>query len=186
MCHGLCRYRIYRRNSISKVNIIGRTILRRSAAAKIRGRYLSSRDLMAGFVRLHVLNHANGRPIFGIGIIERLAFHGYVLSPGTLYPILHGLERDGFLHSRDEITGNRRRRIYAITEAGRRVLILSKVRLWELFKEVFDRELSPDTAGHVERALRVAVARATAPLNTPRPKRKTSRISARRRPSRKK
>ena len=37
------------------------------------------------------------RPVFGIGIIERLAFHGYVLSPGTLYPILHGLERDGFL-----------------------------------------------------------------------------------------
>ncbi len=58
---------------------------------------MSSRDLMAGFVRLHVLNHAKTGPIFGIGIIERLAFHGYVLSPGTLYPILHGLERDGFL-----------------------------------------------------------------------------------------
>ena len=118
---------------------------------------------MAGFVRLHVLNHANAGPIFGIGIIERLAFHGYVLSPGTLYPILHGLERDGFLSSRDEIAGNRRRVIYELTEPGRRVLILSKVRLWELFKEVFEKELSPDTAGHVERALRIAVARATAP-----------------------
>jgi PadR family transcriptional regulator, regulatory protein PadR len=123
---------------------------------------MSSRDLMAGFVRLHVLNHANARPVFGIGIIERLAFHGYVLSPGTLYPILHGLERDGFLKSRDEVNGNRRRRIYEITEPGRRVLILSKVRLWELFKEVFEKELSPDTAGHVEKALRVAVGRATA------------------------
>ncbi len=124
---------------------------------------MSSRDLMAGFVRLHVLNHANAGPIFGIGIIERLAFHGYVLSPGTLYPILHGLERDGFLISRDEIAGNRRRVIYELTEPGRRVLILSKVRLWELFKEVFEKELSPDTAGHVEKALRIAVARATAP-----------------------
>ena len=124
---------------------------------------MSSRDLMAGFVRLHVLNHANARPVFGIGIIERLAFHGYVLSPGTLYPILHGLERDGFLKSRDEVKGNRRRRIYEITDPGRGVLILSKVRLWELFKEVFERELSPDTAGHVEKALRVAVARANAP-----------------------
>jgi PadR family transcriptional regulator PadR len=136
---------------------------------------LSNRDLMAGFVRLHALNHANAGPIFGIGIIERLSFHGYVLSPGTLYPILHGLERDGFLRSREEIAGNRRRRIYEITEAGQRALILSKVRLWELFKEVFEKELSPDTAGHVEKALRIAVARATAPRSSSQPARKPVR-----------
>ena len=135
---------------------------------------MSNRDLMTGFVRLHVLHHANSGPIFGIGIIERLAYHGYVLSPGTLYPILHGLENDGFLRSRDEVKGNRRRRIYQITEAGRRVLILSKVRLWELFKEVFENELSPDTAGHVEKALRVAVVKAAAPSDSSRP-RKTRR-----------
>lgn len=147
---------------------------------------MSTRDLMAGFVRLHVLNHANARPIFGIGIIERLAFHGYVLSPGTLYPILHGLERDAFLCSRDEVAGNRRRRIYEITESGQRMLVLSKVRLWELFKEVFDHELSPDTAGDVERALRVAVARASSPPDASRPARRTPRSSGRHRLSRKK
>jgi DNA-binding PadR family transcriptional regulator len=148
---------------------------------------MSSRDLMAGFVRLHVLHHANAAPVFGIGIIERLAFHGYVLSPGTLYPILHGLERDGFLRSREEIKGNRRRVIYEITEAGRRVLILSKVRLWELFKEVFDRELSPDTAGHVEKALRIAVSRVNAqPEQAPASRKKRPGPTARRRPSRQK
>jgi DNA-binding PadR family transcriptional regulator len=141
---------------------------------------------MTGFVRLHVLNHANSGPIFGIGIIERLAFHGYVLSPGTLYPILHGLERDGFLRSREEISGNRRRRIYEITEVGQRIRVLSKVRLWELFKEVFENELSPDTAGQVERALRGAVARVTAApgVSTAVDPRKPAR--ARPRPSRKK
>ena len=147
---------------------------------------MSNRDLMAGFVRLHVLNHANTGPIFGIGIIERLSFHGYVLSPGTLYPILHGLERDGFLRSREEVAGNRRRRIYEITETGQRALILSKVRLWELFKEVFEHELSPDTAGHVERALRIAVGRATALPNSARPARKTPQSPRRRPASRKK
>ena len=147
---------------------------------------MSNRDLMNGFVRLHVLNHANARPIFGIGIIERLAFHGYVLSPGTLYPILHGLERDGFLHSRDEVSGNRRRRIYEITETGERVLLLSKVRLWELFKEVFEKELSPDTAGHVEKALRIAVARAAAPESPSRPSAAKTSSRNRRRPARRK
>jgi len=151
-----------------------------------RGYALSNRDLMAGFVRLHVLNHANAGPIFGIGIIERLAFHGYVLSPGTLYPILHGLERDGFLQSRDEVAGNRRRRIYEITDSGQRALILSKMRLWELFKEVFEHELSPDTAGHVEKALRVAAARATSPTGASSLDRRKSRPRGRRRPSRKK
>ena len=116
---------------------------------------------MGGFVRLHVLNHASTGPIFGAGIIERLAFHGYVLSPGTLYPILHGLERDGFLRSRGEVIGKKRRRIYEITAEGERTLILSRVRLWELFKEVFEDELSPDTAGHVEKALRVAMVKAS-------------------------
>jgi DNA-binding PadR family transcriptional regulator len=78
-----------------------------------------------------------------------------------LYPILHGLERDGFLHSRAEVVGKKRRRIYEITTEGQKTLILSKARLWELFKEVFEDELSPDTAGHVEKALRVAMAKAS-------------------------
>jgi PadR family transcriptional regulator PadR len=88
---------------------------------------LGNRDLMSGFVRLHVLHHASTGPIFGIGIIERLAFHGYVLSPGTLYPILHGLEKEGLLRSRGEVVGKKRRRIYDIREppwsrpAGQRV-----------------------------------------------------------------
>ena len=146
---------------------------------------MSNRDLMTGFVRLHVLHHASTGPIFGIGIIEKLAFHGYMLSPGTLYPILHGLQRDGFLQSRVEIVRNRRRRIYEITDTGERVLILSRVRLWELFKEVFENELSPDTAGHVEKALRLAVAKASAPAASSQHKRK-SRSRPRRRRSDKK
>ena len=120
---------------------------------------MGNRDLIGGFVRLHVLHHASAGPIFGIGIIEKLAFHGYVLSPGTLYPILHGLERDGFLRSRGEVVGKRRRRIYEITPDGHRALIVSKTRLWELFKEMFEDELSPDTAGDVETALRSAMAK---------------------------
>jgi DNA-binding PadR family transcriptional regulator len=122
---------------------------------------LSNRDLIGGFVRLHVLHHANSGPIFGIGIIEKLSFHGYVLSPGTLYPILHGLERDGFLRSRIDVVGKKRRRVYEITAEGQKTMILSKARLWELFKEVFESELSPDTAGHVENSLRVAMIKAS-------------------------
>lgn len=53
---------------------------------------MSDKDLYAGLIRLHVLHHAAIEPIFGLGIIEELRRHGYELSPGTLYPLLHGLE----------------------------------------------------------------------------------------------
>ncbi len=57
------------------------------------------RDLYSGLIRLHVLHHAVEEPIFGLGMIEELARHGYRISPGTLYPLLHGLEKKGYLRS---------------------------------------------------------------------------------------
>ena len=141
---------------------------------------MSNRDLISGFVRLHVLHHASAGPIFGIGIIEKLAFHGYVLSPGTLYPILHGLEKDGLLQSRAEIVGKKRRRVYQVTAEGRKTLILSKVRLWELFKEVFESELSPESSGHIESALRVAMAKESSPSGSSRANKQPAKGASRR------
>ena len=52
----------------------------------------ADRDLYSGLIRLHVLHHATEEPIFGLGMIEELNRHGYRISPGSLYPLLHGLE----------------------------------------------------------------------------------------------
>ncbi len=49
---------------------------------------MKEKDLLGGLIRLHVLHHACREPIFGLGIMEELARHGYKLSAGTLYPIL--------------------------------------------------------------------------------------------------
>jgi len=53
----------------------------------------------SGMMRLHVLHHATEGPIFGLGMVEELARHGYRISPGTLYPLLYGLEKKGYLRS---------------------------------------------------------------------------------------
>lgn len=97
------------------------------------------RGFYAGFIRLHVLHHAGEGPVFGLGMIEELGRHGYRLSPGTLYPILHRLERQGLLRSR-LVYGDdgRRRRVYAATPAGLRALAAAKVKVRELFGELFD------------------------------------------------
>jgi PadR family transcriptional regulator, regulatory protein PadR len=53
------------------------------------------RDLYSGMIRLHILHHAERAKIFGGAMSEELARHGYKISPGTMYPILHGLEKRG-------------------------------------------------------------------------------------------
>ena len=73
---------------------------------------MDDKDLYSGLIRLHVLSHACQEPIFGAGIIEELARHGYRLSPGTLYPLLHGLEEKGYLRSSEEIGMRQSRRVY--------------------------------------------------------------------------
>ena len=98
-------------------------------------------QLFSGLIRLHVLHHACEEPIFGLGMIEELARHGYRLSPGTLYPLLDGLEKQGLLRSSRRLAGGRLRRFYRATPAGRKALKTAKLRVKELFGELFEDEL---------------------------------------------
>ena len=80
------------------------------------------RDLYSGLIRLHVLHHAAHEPIFGLGMVEELARHGYRISPGTLYPLLHGLEKKGYLRAAELRKGKSRRKVYRATRVGRNAL----------------------------------------------------------------
>ena len=135
---------------------------------------MSERDLLSGLIRLHILHHAAHEPIFGLGIIEELARHGYKLSAGTLYPLLHGLERNGYLQSHGEMVASRQRRMYVITDTGRAVLALAKTKVWELFRELFEDELRFSTAGHVDHGKPLKLeATPKATIRPPRAARKT-------------
>ncbi len=104
------------------------------------------RELYSGLIRLHVLHHACQEPIFGLGMIEELGRHGYRLSPGTMYPLLRGLERQGLLRSQRKMVAGRLRCVYQATPAGRRALKVAKLRVQELFGEMFEDE-QPSRAG---------------------------------------
>jgi len=103
---------------------------------------MDDKDLYSGLIRLHVLSHACQEPIFGAGIIEELARHGYRLSPGTLYPLLHGLEEKGYLRSSEEIGMRQSRRVYRATPKGREAIAAAKLKVRELFSELFEDERS--------------------------------------------
>jgi PadR family transcriptional regulator PadR len=96
------------------------------------------RDFYSGLMRLHILHHACEGPIFGLGIIEELGRHGYKLSAGTLYPVLHGMEKKGYLRSSERRDGRTVRRVYRATPLGRRALGRAKIKVQELFGELFE------------------------------------------------
>lgn len=98
---------------------------------------MDDKALYSGLIRLHILHHAAREGIFGLGIIEELARHGYRLSPGTLYPLLHALERRGYLRVSREQDGRRWRRVYRATPQGKKVLGAAKEKVRELFGELF-------------------------------------------------
>jgi len=103
--------------------------------------------LYSGLIRLHILHHACEEPIFGLGMIEELGRHGYRLSPGTLYPIMHGLEEKGLLRSREQQVNGRIRRVYLATASGRKALEAAKQKVRELFGELFE-----EWSGNMSRA----------------------------------
>jgi DNA-binding PadR family transcriptional regulator len=90
---------------------------------------LEYRDLLSGLVRMHVLYHASREEIFGSWMIEELAHHGYRLSAGTLYPMLHKMVRDGYLTVRSERDGRTARKLYSATEKGRHGLAVAQERV---------------------------------------------------------
>lgn len=106
---------------------------------------MADKDLYSGLIRLHILHHACQEPIFGVGIMEELARHGYRLSPGTLYPLLHGLEERGYLRSSGKSAGGQARREYSATPKGRKAMIAAKVKVRELFSELLEDEHSDDS-----------------------------------------
>ncbi len=94
------------------------------------------RDFFLGFIKIHILHHADVEPVYGLALIQELRRHGYELSPGTLYPILHSLEREGYLVRDDRVVGGKRRKYYAITAAGRSQLHEAREKIGELVTEV--------------------------------------------------
>ena len=97
-------------------------------------------DLFRGLIKLHALHHASEEPIYGPWLIEELAEHGYKVSPGTLYPLLHSLEESELLKSCNQLHEGKIRRYYRITSNGRRQLKKAKLQLMELIAEILSKE----------------------------------------------
>ncbi len=96
------------------------------------------KQMYAGFIRMHILHHAAHAAIYGAEMIEELKRHGYSASPGTIYPVLHQMEKDGYLRSLSQNVNGKIRIYYDITSEGQQLLMQSKEKLKELAEELLD------------------------------------------------
>jgi PadR family transcriptional regulator PadR len=96
------------------------------------------RHFFLGFIKIHILHHAAQEPVYGLAMIRELARHGYEMSPGTLYPILHGMEAEGYLTREERAVKGKVRKYYAITREGREVLEETRQKARELVSEVLE------------------------------------------------
>lgn len=95
------------------------------------------REILLALWKIHILHHADEGPVVGQWMLHELREHGYEVSPGTLYPLLKRMEKNGWLRSRVEPGGGKKaRRSYRLTAEGRKVLKLVRRQVQELRGEV--------------------------------------------------
>ena len=84
------------------------------------------KGLVGGSTIMLVLSLLNEKDMYGYEIIRELGFrsnHAFQFKEGTLYPVLHRCENQGYVKSyRKEAENGKVRKYYAITREGARQL----------------------------------------------------------------
>lgn len=84
------------------------------------------KTLLAGSTATLIMKLLDGQDMYGYQIIEELARRSdntFQLKAGTLYPLLHGLEKKGLLESYEQNADSARiRKYYRLTGKGKKHL----------------------------------------------------------------
>jgi len=101
-----------------------------------------SQAFWLGIVKLVVLHQASLGPIYGGRLSKYFRSLGYETSPGSLYPMLHSLEKANLLQSRIKIFKGRARKYYELTSEGRDCLEALRQEVSGIVREVILGDLS--------------------------------------------
>ena len=108
-----------------------------------------SQSFIHGMVKLFILYKAGQGETYGGLLSKTLEQLGYRISPGSLYPLLHSLERAKLLRSRTTIVRGRIRRYYELTKSGQQSLTATRENLADLVQEVIFNEPSSTVTAEV-------------------------------------
>ena len=96
------------------------------------------KSLLSGSTPMLILSLLRDRDMYGYEMVTELARRSddtFQLKEGTLYPLLHAMEKNKWVSAYTSQTpGGRERKYYHLTSAGRAQLI-SKEEEWKVFSE---------------------------------------------------
>lgn len=103
-----------------------------------------NKELLKGTTDMMILRLLSREPMYGYGMIknfEIMSKGNFTLKEGTLYPILHALEKKGHIEAYWDLYEGRKRKYYKITDKGRGSLDEKRAE-WDLFatsmREIMD------------------------------------------------
>ena len=103
-----------------------------------------SKELLKGSTPIMVMSVLKGKDMYGYIIIKELQNRSedvFVLKEGTLYPILHALEKEGYLESYWDEYDNRKRKYYHLTRKGEKQLEAKK-KEWQVYSKTVGKVLN--------------------------------------------
>lgn len=98
-----------------------------------------SKELLKGSTATMILSTLENEDLYGYKIVKEIdakSGGAFALKEGTLYPLLHSLEENGFVESYWELFENRNRKYYHITKKGLKELKNKKEEWKEYSKSV--------------------------------------------------
>ncbi|MEW8957135.1 PadR family transcriptional regulator [Clostridium sp.] len=103
-----------------------------------------SKELIKGSTSVLILSLLQRKEMYGYEMIKEIELKSsgvFSFKEGTLYPILHSLEKDTIIESYwEEGDSKRKRKYYRITREGR-VYLKEKQEEWDVFKSSVDKVL---------------------------------------------
>lgn len=94
-----------------------------------------NKELLKGTTEMMILKMLDRQPTYGYGMIknfELMSKGTFTFKEGTLYPILHELEKKEHIESYWDQQEGRKRKYYRITDKGR-LLLQAKQSEWDVF-----------------------------------------------------
>ena len=102
------------------------------------------KSLLSGSTPLLILSLLKDQDMYGYQMIEELAHRSddtFALKAGTLYPLLHDLEKEGAIRCYEGSAAGRIRKYYSLTKAGRE-LLGAKEAEWQAFSAGVNKVLN--------------------------------------------
>ena len=93
--------------------------------------------LMKGLLDLVILQFLNARPSHGYQIISSIRKNfGVYFGPSTIYPLLNSLEGKGYIKSQWDLSNERPRKVYKLTNEGQSLLSFTENSLNHICRKI--------------------------------------------------